>query len=138
MGGLKSCRLCPLELPFTLLPHLWPSSLRFLYRCALFTNPVLVEASDGSSVSNFSSSVLGDDGRVVVLRLGSVWDVRRLQLLFARSGIVYSLGKLFSDGPLSLRADHRGGQNYWGPDSRLNLAHSFAASCCCGHGRVCV
>ncbi|CAN6905865.1 unnamed protein product [Brassica oleracea] len=68
MGGLKSGRLCPLELPFTLLPHLWPSSLRFLYRCALFSNPVLVEASDGSSVSNFSSWVLGDDGRVVVLR----------------------------------------------------------------------
>ncbi|KAF3494804.1 hypothetical protein DY000_02054169 [Brassica cretica] len=72
----------------------------------------------------------------IVCRLGSVWDVRRLQPLFARSGIVYSLSKLFSDRPLSLRADHRGSQNYWGPDSRLNLAHSFTASCCCGHGRA--
>ncbi|KAF3600375.1 hypothetical protein F2Q69_00036562 [Brassica cretica] len=31
-------------------------------------------------------------------------------------------------------ADHRGGQNYWGLDFRLTLAHSFAASCCCGLG----
>ncbi|KAH0915725.1 hypothetical protein HID58_030171 [Brassica napus] len=42
MGGLKSGRLCPLEWPFTLLPHLWPSSLRFLYWCALFQIPFLL------------------------------------------------------------------------------------------------
>ncbi|KAF3488604.1 hypothetical protein F2Q69_00052593 [Brassica cretica] len=93
---------------------------------------VMVSSPGFRRSAALAQAVLGYGG------LGSVWDVRRLQLLFARSGIVYSLGKLFLDGPLSLRVDHRGGQNYWGPDSRLNLAHSFAASCCCGHGRVCV
>ncbi|KAF3531389.1 hypothetical protein DY000_02041455 [Brassica cretica] len=47
-------------------------------------------------------------------------------------GYFEALGELFLVGPLRLRADHRGGQNYRDLDSRLNLALPFAASCWCG------
>ncbi|CAN7045035.1 unnamed protein product [Brassica rapa subsp. trilocularis] len=59
----------PLEWPLALLPHHRPSSSRSLLRmiCALFSNPVSCCGKFSSSVSNFSSSILGDDERVVVL-----------------------------------------------------------------------
>ncbi|KAF3561899.1 hypothetical protein DY000_02018505 [Brassica cretica] len=44
------------------------------------------------------------------------------------SGAFEVLGKLFSDGPLSLRADSSGRPKLPGSDSRLNLVRSFAAS----------
>lgn len=51
--------------------HFASSPLALLFAVSVLvcpvSNPVLVEASDGPSVSNFSSSVLGDDERVVVL-----------------------------------------------------------------------
>ena len=59
-----------------------------------------------------------------------------LWLYILAGGCFEALGELFSVGPLRLRADHLGGQNYRDFDSRLNLAHPFAASCWCGLGRV--
>ena len=46
------------------------------------------------------------------------------------------LGELFSGGPLSLRADSSGRPKLPGSDSRLNLVHLFAASCCYGFSRA--
>ena len=55
-----------------------------------------------------------------------------LCLYVLAGGYFEALGELFLVGPLHLRADHRGGQNYQDLDSRLNLALPFAASCWCG------
>lgn len=55
--------------------------------------------------------------------------VRGLSLaVFLGTGAFEVLGKLFSDGPLSLRADSSGRPKLPGSDSRLNLVRSFAAS----------
>ncbi|KAF3485915.1 hypothetical protein F2Q69_00054250 [Brassica cretica] len=107
--------------------------------CALVLIPVFAEACDGSSSNNFSSSVLVGYGCVV---LCAGWAQVRSTVVatrFAWTGTLYrpcfeALSKLFSGGPLSLRADHQRSQNYWDSDSRLNLVHLFAASRWCGIG----
>ncbi|KAG2273528.1 hypothetical protein Bca4012_045772 [Brassica carinata] len=55
--------------------------------------------------------------------------VRGLSLVvFLGAGAFEVLSNLFSDGPLSLRADSSGKPKLPGFDSRLNLVRSFAAS----------
>ncbi|KAL0662574.1 hypothetical protein Bca4012_099411 [Brassica carinata] len=136
----------------------------FRWDLALVLHSILVEASDGSSSSNYSSSVLDGFERVVVFvlltatsnvrpsltsqhymgliellvvvceaivcRMGSGYGVRKpLILLLVRVGMCFdALGELFSDEPLSLRADSLGRPKLPGSDSRLNLVHLFAAS----------
>ena len=71
----------------------------------------------------------------IIAWFGFVGDVWPLLVLFVHVGRCFeALSKLFSGGPLSLRADHRRSQNYWDFDSRLNLVHLFAASGWCGLG----
>ncbi|KAF2585891.1 hypothetical protein F2Q70_00037296 [Brassica cretica] len=92
-------------------------------------------ARDGSSISNFSLSVLAVMG--VWWFSGWAWCGRygRSNLFSSERQRVQAIpGPNKCSDLVVAEAGHRRCQNYWVLDSWLNLAYSFAASCCCGLG----
>ncbi|KAF3555664.1 hypothetical protein F2Q69_00012093 [Brassica cretica] len=105
--GLKGGRLCRFSGASSAYS---PLNLLFAVHapcgCAMFLFHVFADASDSSSSTSFSS-------------LGSGHEVRRMRpfllgAAFCAGGCYEALGEMFSVGPLSLREDHWGGQNYRG------------------------